>query len=295
MDKTAIEKINSELKKRIAKLLPNDGHTQTKIGGLYVFRASVAGRCEKCMYSPKIILMVQGCKRAITETGETTYRENQCLVSGIDVPGTSYVLEASREKPILTVSLELDTKLISQMLAEMPLEKIRGERIRNGLAVADADEDLMDAFLRLMKLLDKNNHIAVIAPIVIREIYSRILISPMGMHVRQLCTLGTQSNQITKAVDWLKSNFRKPFKIEELAEYVHMAPTTFHRHFRKITSVSPIQYQKNLRLYEARRLMISDNETVANAAFAVGYESPTQFSREYKRHFGVPPKRDIAV
>ena len=157
MNKSAIEKINSELKKRIAKLLPNDGHTQTKIGGLYVFRASVAGRCEKCMYSPKIILMVQGCKRAITETGETTYRENQCLVSGIDVPGTSYVLEASKEKPILTVSLELDTKLISQMLAEMPLEKIRGEHIRNGLAVADADEDLMDAFLRLLKLLDKND------------------------------------------------------------------------------------------------------------------------------------------
>lgn len=181
------------------------------------------------------------------------------------------------------------------MLSEMPLEKIRGDRVFNGLAVSAASEGLMDAFLRLLKLTNTPDDIPVLAPIIKREIYSRILISPMGRHVRQLCTLGTQSNQITRAVDWLKTNYQKPFKIEELAQYVHMAPTTFHRHFRKVTSVSPIQYQKNLRLHEARRLMISANETVANAAYAVGYESSTQFSREYKRFFGTSPKRDVAV
>lgn len=148
----------------------------------------------------------------------------------------------------------------------MPLEKIRGDKVFNGLAVADADEGLMEAFLRLMKLLDTPDDIPMPSLITIREIYARILLSPVVKHVRQLCTLGTQSNQITRAVDWLKDNFRKPFKIDEFAKYVHMSPTTFHRYFRKITSVSPIQYQKNLYLHETRRIMISDNETVANAA-----------------------------
>ena len=130
------------------------------------------------------------------------------------------------------------------MLAEMPLEKTKGGGLSKGLAVADADEGLLSAFLRLLDLLDRKEEIPFLAPILIREIYSRILISPVGAHVRQFCTLGTQSNQITRAVDWLKTNYQKPFKIEELAKFVHMAPTTFHRHFRKVTSVSPIQYQK---------------------------------------------------
>lgn len=290
-----IESLNAQIKKHILKCLPTEGFLQTDIKGLYVYRTDTAKRCEKCFYAPKVILMVQGCKKAIMGTSETVYCKNQCLVSGIEVPGTSYVVEADAKNPLLTVSLALDTNVISQMLAEMPLEKTKGGGLSKGLAVADADEGLLSAFLRLLDLLDRKDEIPFLAPILIREIYSRILISPVGAHVRQFCTLGTQSNQITRAVDWLKTNYQKPFKIEELAKFVHMAPTTFHRHFRKVTSVSPIQYQKNLRLHEARRLMISDNETVANAAYAVGYESPTQFSREYKRHFGISPKRDIAV
>lgn len=290
-----IATLNEQLKKAVLKQLPQAEFKQTAIRGLYVHRMEQQARIERCVYTPKIILLIQGSKRAITGTTETEYHQNQCLVSGIDVPGTSCIVQASPSKPLLTVSLELDTKLVSQMLAEMPLEKIRGDKVFNGLAVADADEGLMEAFLRLLKLLDTPDDIPMLAPVTIREIYTRILLSPVGKHVRQLCTRGTQSNQITRAVDWLKDNFRKPFKIDELAKYVHMSPTTFHRHFRKVTSVSPIQYQKNLRLHEARRIMISDNETVANAAYAVGYESPTQFSREYKRFFGNPPKRDVAV
>ena len=291
----SIESLNAQIKKLVLKLTPDGGFTKTAISGLYVNRMQTQNRIERCFYTPKIILLVQGQKRAITGNVETSYHQNQCLVSGIDVPGTSCITTASKQRPLLTVSLDLDTKLVAKMLAEMPLEKINGDKIFRGLAVADADEGLMDAFLRLLKLLDNKDEIPVLAPVFIREIYTRILISPMGKHVRQLCTLGTQSNQISRAVDWLKANFRRPFKIEELAKIVNMAPTTFHRHFRQITSVSPIQYQKNLRLHEARRLMISDNETVANAAYAVGYESPTQFSREYKRHFGTSPKRDVAV
>ncbi|MDY6069171.1 MAG: AraC family transcriptional regulator [Opitutales bacterium] len=290
-----IASLNSQLKRLVLKLLPHEGFLETAIPGFYVHRIEHENGYNRCVYSPKIILIVQGSKRAITGNIETAYHENQCLVSGIDILGTSCIAQATPQKPLLTITLDLNIKQISQMIAEMPLDKIRGDKVFNGLAVADADEGLMDAFLRLLKLLDTLDDIPVIAPVIVKEIYTRLLISPMGRHVRQLCTFGTQSNQITKAVGWLKTNYKKPIRINELAKYVNMAPTTFHRHFRKVTSISPIQYQKNLRLHEAKRLMISENETVANAAYAVGYESPTQFSREYKRYFGMSPKRDVAV
>lgn len=288
-------KIGAQLKKTALKRLAAPGYYTTDIPGFYMNRVDDATRSEKCFYRPKVILMVQGGKRAVVGSEEMVYRENQCLVPGIEVPGTSYVMEASPQKPLITISVDLNIGVISQMLSEMPLEKVSGGGLCKGLAVADADEGMMGSFLRLLELLDKKDEIPILAPITIREIYSRLLISPMGRHVREFCTLGTQSNQITRAVKWLKENFSKSFQIEELAKYVNMAPTTFHRHFRKVTSVSPIQYQKNLRLHEAKRLMIAENETVAGAAYAVGYESPTQFSREYKRLFGISPKQDVSA
>ena len=165
---------------------------------------------------------------------------------------------------------------------------------RGGIAVADVDENMLDAFCRLAELEDRKNEIPIFAPLVLREIYLRLLTGPLGGHVAAFCTAGTQNNRIMRAVEWLKKNYEKPFRIEELARKANMAPTTFHRHFRKVTSVSPIQYQKKLRLHEGRRLIISGDENVAEAAYAVGYESPTQFSREYKRLFGVSPRADAA-
>lgn len=291
----SISKISAQLKKAALKRLATPGYYATDIAGFYMNRVDDGARSEKCIYKPKVILMLQGAKKAVVGSEETVYRENQCLVPGVDVPGTSYVVQASPQKPLITVSLDLDIGVITQMLSEMPLEKINGEGLCKGLAAADADEGMMGAFLRLIELLDKKDEIPVLAPITIREIYSRLLISPMGRHVRQFCTIGTQSNQITRAVKWLKENFSRPFQIGDLAKYVNMAPSTFHRHFRKVTSVSPIQYQKNLRLHEAKRLMIAENQTVAGAAYAVGYESPTQFSREYKRLFGISPKQDVSA
>lgn len=291
----SISKISAQLKKAALKRLAAPGFYATDIAGFYMNRVDDAARSEKCFYKPKVILMLQGTKKAVVGSEETVYRENQCLVPGVEVPGTSYVVQASPQKPLITVSVDLDIGVITQMLSEMPLEKISGNGLCKGLAVADADEGMMGAFLRLIELLDRKDEIPILAPITIREIYSRLLISPMGRHVRQFCTIGTQSNQITRAVKWLKENFSRPFQIEDLAKYVNMAPSTFHRHFRKVTSVSPIQYQKNLRLHEAKRLMIADNQTVAGAAYAVGYESPTQFSREYKRLFGISPKQDVSA
>ncbi len=286
--------IYSRLKKAVLKRLPRPGAYSCAVPGLEFFRVDESKRSENCFYKTKIVLMLQGRKRALIGRDEYSYGPGQCLVSGVDVPGTSYVAEGSPEKPALAISLALDMGMVSRLLSEMPTLPVGGGPCR-GIAVADADLGMLDAFLRLVRLLDSEGDIPIFAPIIIREIYSRLLVGPLGGHIRGFCTYGTQNNRIMRAVDWLKGNYDKPIKIEELARRANMAPTTFHRHFRKVTSVSPIQYQKNLRLHEGKRLMIAENETVAEAAYAVGYESPTQFSREYKRLFGVSPKRDVSA
>lgn len=286
-------KINAQLKKAALKHLPKAGVCKTFIEGFYLNRFD--GRLEPqcCFYNTKIVLVLQGRKRAKTGSEELVYGEGQCLIVGLDIPGTTCVVEGALEKPLVTMSLDIDKNLMSHILAETPLEKINGAKLSKGMAVADVDEGMLGAFFRLLELLDKKDEAPILAPVIKREIYSRLLISPQGRNLRGFLTSGTQSNQIMRAVEWLKSNFAKPLQVDELAGHVGMASTTFHRHFKKITSASPLQYQKNLRLHEAKRLMVSERESVSNAAYAVGYESPAQFSREYKRLFGVSPKRDV--
>lgn len=284
----------SKLKKSVLKRLPRPGAYSSPVPGLEFFRVDDSKRSENCFYKTKIVLMLQGRKRAIIGGEEYSYGGGQYLVSGVDIPGTSYIAEGSPEKPALAIALDINMETVSRLLSEMPTVPVNGGPSR-GIAVAEADSGMLDAFLRLVKLLESGKDMPIFAPIIIREIYSRLLIGPLGGHMRGFCTYGTQNNRIMRAVDWLKGNYDKPIKIEELARRANMAPTTFHRHFRKVTSVSPIQYQKKLRLHEGKRLMIAENETVAEAAYAVGYESPTQFSREYKRLFGVSPKRDVSA
>ncbi len=291
-----IKTINARLKKIVLARLREPGYIKTEIDGLYCYRTDISKTAERCFYRPKIILVLQGRKLAKIGKNEYVYGENQCLISGVDTPGISYVAEGSRSKPLLTMSLDIDLKVISQLVAEMSLKGVDCRGSYRGIAVSNADEWLMEAFLRLAKLLDEDaNARAVLSPIIMREIYSRLIISGLGLHIRELCTSGTHSNNIARAVEWIKLNFSKQLDVEDLAKSVNMAPSTFHRHFRKVMSESPLQYQKNLRLLEAKRIMSVENETVSTAAYAVGYESPTQFSREYKRLFGVSPKRDVSI
>jgi AraC-like DNA-binding protein len=238
------------------------------------------------------VVVVQGSKRSVIGSEEYRYGENHCLVIGVDLPSANHVITASPEKPFLAVTLDLDKYLITQLAAQT-LPSPRTESSFKGVAVTEVDPDLMDAFLRLVELLDKPEQIPVLAPIIIREIHYRLLIGPQGERLRMLNTLGTQSNQIAGTIGWLRDNYREPLQVDELAKKANMATSTFHRHFHQITTLSPLQYQKCLRLYEAQRLMLVENEDAAHAALAVGYESPTQFNREYKRMFGEPPHRHV--
>ena len=203
-------------------------------------------------------------------------------------------LDASPEKPFLGMGLKIDKYIVSQLMTELPMQaKVIDEPVRKGLSVTPIEADILDAFVRLTELLDNPEQIPVLAPMIVREIYYRLLTGPRGKYLRAINTTGTRGSRIAQAITWLRNNYKEPLQVDELAKKVNMATSTFHRHFKQITTLSPLQYQKRLRLYEAQRLMLVENEYASNACLAVGYESPTQFNREYKRLFGEPPARNI--
>lgn len=286
-----IEKSDA-LKQLVREFLPEPGLKKTAIDGFSMSLRIHPTSMEKCFYKPMAIIVLQGQKHTILGTQDFIYNENQCIVTSIDIPTAGHIVKASPEKPFMTMILELDSYLIAQLIAET--KDLKGEACaRRGMAVADADAELLDAFLRLAELLKQPEKQAVLAPMIIREIYYLLLTGPLSDHIRLVNTKGTRNHQIAKAISWLKDHFKEALKVEELAEKVNMAPSSFYRNFSKVTSLSPLQYQKQLRLHEAQRLMLAEGRDAANAAYAVGYESPTQFNREYKKLFGAAPRTNI--
>jgi AraC-like DNA-binding protein len=211
----------------------------------------------------------------------------------VDLPTVWQIIEASREKPCLGLVLKLDLREISQLMVDSHLPPSRAQQSSRGMATGEVTLPLLAAFQRLIDLLAEPKDIPILAPIIQREISYRLLVGDQGARLRQMASTGTQSRQIARAVEWLKGNFTRPLRIDDLAEQVNMSTSTFHHHFRVLTAMSPLQYQKWLRLNEARRLMLNERLDATTAAFQVGYESPSQFSREYNRMFGAPPLRDI--
>jgi|WetSurMetagenome_2_1015567.scaffolds.fasta_scaffold41724_1 AraC-like DNA-binding protein len=293
-DRAGLARTNNLLKEKLLRWMPEPGPYPTAIEGLMISRRHDAKELTNCIYKPLVAVVVQGSKRSVIGSEEYRYGENHCLVIGVDIPSANHVLVASPEQPFLAVILDLDKYLIAQLAAEIPPSFRPGDDSNKGMAVAEVDPAVLDAFLRLVELLDKPEQIPVLAPMIIREIHYRLLTGPQGERLRMINTLGTQSNQIAKTITWLRDNYKEPLQVDELARRVNMATSTFHRHFRQVTTLSPLQFQKRLRLYEAQRLMLTENEDAAIAALAVGYESPTQFNREYKRLFREPPHRHVS-
>jgi AraC-like DNA-binding protein len=239
-------------------------------------------------------VIVQGFKCSIIGNKEYHYSEGHCLIVGVDMPSKNYIIAASQKRLFLAISLDpLGRSLVARLAAEMPYSS-KGNYSCKGVAVAEADPKILSAFLCLIDLLDEPEDISILVPMIVREIYYRLLKGSQGEWLRRVCTLGTQTNQIARAISWLRENYKEAFGVEMLAKKVNMATSTFHRHFKEVTNLSPLQFQKQLRLYEAQRLMILDNIGVNTAAHRVGYESSTQFIREYKRLFGEPSHRNIA-
>ena len=221
------------------------------------------------------------------------YDARHFLITSVDLPTVWQIIEASREKPCLGLVLKLDQREISQQMVDSHLPPPRAQQSRRGMATGGVTLPLLTAFQRLIHLLAEPKDIPILAPIIQREISYRLLVGDQGARLRQMASAGSQSHQIARAIDWLKGNFTQPLRIDDLATQVNMSTSTFHHHFRALTAMSPLQYQKWLRLNEARRLMLTERLDATTAAFQVGYESPSQFSREYNRLFGAPPLRDI--
>jgi len=276
----------------LLKYTPESGSFPTKIQGFRISRRDKPDHIERCIVKPVVIVDVQGKKRLVIGKTQYEYRAGQTVILGMDIPADSCVLEASPKKPYVSMLLDLDAALITQILAELPKENMDTPNLL-AVACSETDPAVLEAFIRLVELLDNPDHIQYLSPLIIREIHYRLLTGPLGKHIRAIHTLGTQSNQIAHAIAWLEKNYKAPLKVEALAKHVKMAVSTFHRNFKLITSLSPLQFQKKLRLLEAQRLMLTEGKDAITASYKVGYESPTQFNREYKRMFGNSPAKDV--
>jgi AraC-like DNA-binding protein len=267
-------------------------HT-TEVPGLSLFRRDEPTEPISGMYEPSICMAVQGAKRVILGEDTFVYDANRYLITSVHLPTIVQILEASPEKPYLGLRLKFDLREVSQLMVDSNLPQPKPQQSSRGMATGEVTLQLVNAFIRLIDLLNDEKDIPILAPVIQREITYRLLVGDQGERLRQIATAGSQSQQIAKAIGWLKSNYSQSISIDDLAAQANMSTSTFHHHFRSLTALSPLQFQKQLRLQEARRLMLSERMDAANAAFQVGYESPSQFNREYNRQFGAPPLRDI--
>lgn len=265
----------------------------TAIPGLTFYRHEAPTKLKSGLYEPSICLVAQGAKRVLL-AGETyVYDVNNYLITSVHLPTTFQVITASPDEPYLGLLLKIDQREMSQLMVDSNLPAPRTQQTKRAMATGEVTLPLLDAFKRLVGLLDNLEEIAILAPIIQREILFRLLMGDQGAQLRQIAAAGSQGNQIARAIEWLKEHFTKQLRIDDLTVQAGMSTSSFHTHFRSMTSLSPLQYQKQLRLQEARRLMLAEHLDATTAAFEVGYESPSQFNREYNRMFGTPPLRDI--
>ncbi|HAS6431125.1 TPA: helix-turn-helix domain-containing protein [Vibrio parahaemolyticus] len=284
---------NPKLAKLIERWTGNANQYDTPISGLRFSRWTAPTPPTSYTHNPSICLIAQGRKRVLLGEESFIYDANHFLISSVDLPIIANIIEASEEQPYLGLIMELDLTEISQLIVDSELAFTQAKEAQKGIAVGELSESLLDAFVRLAELLDEGQNIKILAPIIKREIFYRLLMSEQGTRLHQIVTAGSHSHQIAKAIDWLKNNFVKPLSVGDLASYTGMSKSSFYTHFRSMTSMTPLQFQKKLRLSEARRLMLTENLDAMAATFKVGYESPSQFSREYSRLFGAPPSKDI--
>ena len=281
------------LNKRIARSTEQGELHTTAIPGLSLFRRDQPSEPISGMYEPSVCLVAQGAKRVLLGDDTYVYDAQHYLLTSVHLPTIVQIIEASPEKPYLGLRLKFDLREVAQLMVDSNLPQPRPQQSSRGMATGQMTLQLVHAFIRLIDLLDDEKDIPILAPVIQREIIYRLLVGDQGERLRQIATAGSQSQQIAKAIGWLKSNYSQTISMDELAAAANMSTSTFHHHFKALTALSPLQYQKQLRLQEARRLMLTERIDAANAAFQVGYESPSQFSREYNRMFGAPPLRDV--
>lgn len=281
------------LARAIESIAQLDGDHATAIPALSLHRRRAPTEPLHCIYGLGLGVIAQGAKQVLLGSEVLDFGPGQSMLTTIDLPVVSHVAQASVREPFLALMLTLDARDITHRVAEMDLAPRPRERACQSISVEPLDEALADALVRLVKALHEPALLPSLAPLIRQEITIRLLAGPHGAQLRHLVAAGSPSQQIAKAVTWLKRNFTQTLHVDELAARAHMSPSTFRQHFRASTGTSPLQFQKQLRLQEARQLMLNQNLDASNAGGLVGYESASQFSREYSRLFGAPPLQDV--
>ena len=289
----------AEMTALLDKLTAGDGNHRTAIAPLTLHRLSAPTPPVHGVLRPTFCLVAQGCK--LTVLGEETHAHDSLrfLLLSVDLPLTVQVTEASPDAPYLGLCLDIDPRQIGALLLEMApsgdaFPSAASAATSRSLSLSRTDVPLLDASLRLLRLLDTPQDVPMLAPPAVREILYRLLTGEQGERLRQIAVHNSLTQRVARATDWIKQHYAEPLSIDTIAQEVCMSASGLHHHFKAVTALSPLQYQKHLRLQEARRLMLSEALDAATAGYRVGYQSPSQFSREYRRLFGAPPRRDLA-
>lgn len=284
----------SELCELLLACAPGDGIHGTSVAGVHAIRVSRPGEeLAHTLHHPALCVIAQGAKRVLLRDESYAYDPRSVMVYSVDLPISARVTQASRERPYLCFRLDIDPLLVADVLLQVPPNRKAQPGTSRGVYLTPATPELLDTVVRLMRLVRTPDEAPMLAPLATREILYRLLKSPDGERLAGIARADTHASRVARAIAWLKDNHAEPLRVEELARRVHMSPSSFHHHFRGVTAMSPLQYQKQLRLQAARRLMLAEGADAGTAAHRVGYESPSQFSREYARAFGAPPARDI--
>jgi AraC-like DNA-binding protein len=285
--------LRAELARRIALFIGSGENRATDISGLTLHRRIAPTAPCSATYEPSVTVIAQGQKRVDLGGRTFIYDHSRYLLTAVDLPVISRVIKATEEMPCLALSLRLQMPVVRELLSREEIQVPGMPPDSPAMATGETTVEFLDACCRLMDLLENPKDIPFLSGLIEREIIYRILRGPEGARLRAIATLGDQSHRTAKAIAWISANYAKPLRVEDLAEMAGMGVSTLHHHFRALTAVSPVQYQKQLRLQAARGRMLMDGLDAASAAFEVGYESASQFSREYSRFFGQPPMRDI--
>jgi AraC-like DNA-binding protein len=281
----------TDLAALVARHVPKTGMVSTSIGGLSLFRADEPTVPLPAVYDASLCIIAQGAKRVSLGEQSLVYDAAHYLLVSVDLPLIGHVIQADRASPYLCCKIDIDQSVLADLILAEGARAPRADL--PALAVYRSEDELIDAAHRLMRLLDEPDSIPALAPLIGREILYRLLTGPHGAALRYMAVADSHLNQVSRAIAIIRASFNQPLRIGDIANAAGMSPSSLHEHFKAVTRMTPLEYQKQLRLQEARRLMLSAGTTASSAGFAVGYESPSQFNREYARLFGAPPRRDI--
>lgn len=290
--KAETEQVRDRIAARILDILDGSEEKQTCVDGLTIIQRTRPIPPTSYIYNPSLAMIMRGRKNILIGDTAHFYDESLFFLTSVDLPTVTEVVGASPERPYVSVLLTLDLQLAREIITEVDLDDSVSPD-SSGQEFGPADRPLLEAMERLVSLASSSKGTRYLAELAKRELLYRLLTGPNGERVRRTAHLGATDHRVSHAVSWLRENYASPLRVKALASLCDMAESTLHQRFRALTSMSPLQYQKQLRLHEARRILLSEEVDAATAAIRVGYESVTQFNREYKRVFGAPPRRDI--